>query len=92
MYIGAHVSVARGYIAALDYAQSVGAECMQVFAKSPRQWHAPAIDRTAAETFVEERRTRGFGRVFTHTAYLINWEPTTSISSRGRSLHLPTRS
>ena len=72
MLVGAHVSVAHGYIAALDYVESVGGECMQLFAKSPRQWRGPAIDASAAAAFTEERRARGFGPVFTHTAYLIN--------------------
>ena len=72
MLIGAHVSVAHGYLAALDYAQSVGAECIQIFAKSPRQWHGSPVDPEAAATFVAERKARAFGPVFTHTAYLIN--------------------
>lgn len=72
MLFGAHVSVADGYLKALDYAESVGCECIQVFAKSPRQWHASPIKRDAAAEFVAARRERGFGPVFTHTAYLIN--------------------
>ena len=72
MLIGAHVSVAGGYLKALDYAESVGAECIQIFAKSPRQWRGPSVDPAAAESFVAARRHRGFGPVFTHTAYLIN--------------------
>jgi len=72
MRIGANVSVARGYVAALDYLESVGGECMQFFAKSPRQWRGPAVDPGAAAAFIDERRSRGFGPVFTHTAYLIN--------------------
>lgn len=72
MLFGAHVSVSKGYIEALDYAQSVGCECIQVFAKSPRQWRARPVDRDAASVFVAERGARGFGPVFTHTAYLIN--------------------
>jgi deoxyribonuclease-4 len=72
MLFGAHVSVADGYLKALDYAESVGCECIQVFAKSPRQWHASSIKPDAAAQFVAARRERGFGPVFTHTAYLIN--------------------
>ncbi|MDR3687680.1 MAG: deoxyribonuclease IV [Coriobacteriia bacterium] len=72
MLFGAHVSVAGGYIGALDYAESVGAECIQIFAKSPRQWRGPAVDPAAAEHFIAERAKRDFGPVFTHTAYLIN--------------------
>lgn len=76
MQIGAHVSVAKGLIEALDYAQSVGCECMQIFAKSPRQWRGPRLDAHAAEAFIQEREARGFGPVFTHTAYLINLSTT----------------
>jgi deoxyribonuclease IV len=72
MRLGAHVSVSGGYIQALDYAESVGAECIQIFAKSPRQWKARGIEPQLAEAFVAERAARGFGPVFTHTAYLIN--------------------
>ena len=72
MLFGAHVSVAGGYVKALDYAESVGAECIQIFAKSPRQWRGHAIDSSAAEQFIAERAKRNFGPVFTHTAYLIN--------------------
>lgn len=64
--------MAKGYTEAIDYARSVGAETIQVFAKSPRQWKAKAIDRAAAEAFVAYRDEVGFGPVFTHTAYLIN--------------------
>lgn len=72
MIIGAHVSVAGGLVKALDYAESVGCECMQIFAKSPRQWKGASVDLGLAEAFVAARAERGFGPVFTHTAYLIN--------------------
>ncbi len=72
MRFGAHVSVASGYESALDYAESVGAECLQIFAKSPRQWRGPLVDAQKAARFVALREERGTGPVFTHTAYLIN--------------------
>lgn len=72
MRVGAHLSVSDGYPAALEYAREVGAECMQVFAKSPRMWKGRPIDPSAAETFIRARAERGVGPVFTHTAYLIN--------------------
>lgn len=72
MLFGAHVSVSGGYIAALDYAQSVGCECMQIFAKSPRQWYGKELDPAAVRRFAEAREHHGMGPVFTHTAYLIN--------------------
>ena len=72
MLIGAHVSVAGGYENGLEYGAQVGAECIQIFAKSPRQWVGPPIDAEKAARFVALRDERGFGPVFTHTAYLIN--------------------
>ena len=58
MFFGAHVSVSGGYGPALDYAQSVGCECIQIFAKSPRQWRGPSLKPELAERFVELRRAR----------------------------------
>lgn len=72
MLIGAHVGIAHGYTEALRYALEVGAECAQVFAKSPRQWHARALDPAVATAFRDARAAVGFGPLVTHTAYLIN--------------------
>jgi deoxyribonuclease-4 len=51
MLFGAHVSVSCGYDKALDYAQSVGCECIQIFAKSPRQWRSSALNQPAVDAF-----------------------------------------
>lgn len=72
MLIGAHVGVSGGYARAMEYARSVGAECAQVFAKSPRQWHARALDPAVAEEFRRSCEENAIRRVLTHTAYLIN--------------------
>lgn len=72
MFIGAHVGVAGGYGEAVDYAVSVGCECMQVFAKSPRQWSARPIADEVASEFRSRLRETGMGPVLVHTAYLIN--------------------
>ena len=72
MLFGAHISVSGGYERALDYAFEVGCECAQIFAKSPRQWRGPSPDPAKAAAFVSARLERGFGPLFTHTAYLIN--------------------
>lgn len=72
MLIGAHLSVADGYAATVDYARQVGAECMQIFAKSPRQWAAKCLDPERAAELGALCETHAIGPVFTHTAYLIN--------------------
>ncbi|MDZ4654624.1 MAG: deoxyribonuclease IV [Coriobacteriia bacterium] len=85
MLIGAHVGVAGGYPQALEYARDVGAECVQIFAKSPRQWQARAFDVAVAEMFRATRDVLGINPVFTHTAYLINLG-TTDSSLRHKSI------
>lgn len=72
MYFGAHVSVAGGLTRAVEYATSVGCECIQVFAKSPRQWNGPPTDRDKAAAFREACTRANLRGVFSHTAYLIN--------------------
>lgn len=72
MPIGAHVHVAGGYPRAVEYARSVGAECMQIFAKSPRQWQGPALDPGMARLFASRVRDLGVMPVLVHTSYLIN--------------------
>lgn len=72
MRIGAHVHVSGGYPAAVDYALSVGSECMQLFAKSPRQWNARPMDPGVARLFRARVSETGMGAVLVHTSYLIN--------------------
>ena len=72
MLLGCHVSVAGGPHNGVTYARSVGAECLQFFAKSPRQWKAAPISPDALQKYESARAEAGFPSVFTHTAYLIN--------------------
>lgn len=72
MLIGAHVGVGAGYPESIDYAESVGCEAVQVFAKSPQQWRAKSISPEVAAAFRERRAASGVMFACTHTAYLIN--------------------
>lgn len=72
MRIGAHVPVGDGLAAACAYAVETGCECIQVFAKSPRQWHGSERDPAEAAAFRSEVARRGLMPVVTHAAYLIN--------------------
>lgn len=85
MLFGAHVSTSKGLDAAVDYAVSVGCECLQLFAKSPRQWRGKPIDPDNAAAFLAARERHAFGPVFTHTAYLINLATTDPVL-RARSI------
>ncbi len=72
MLIGAHVSTSGGYPKMMEYALEVGCECIQIFAKSPRQWAAKQLDAQAAHELVGLRQAAGDMPLYTHTAYLIN--------------------
>ncbi|MCL5886947.1 MAG: deoxyribonuclease IV [Actinobacteria bacterium] len=73
MRIGAHLSVSQGYVNTLDYAEKVGCESIQIFAKSPRRWSAPPPDLAAGAAFAQARAQVVDGLpLFTHTSYLIN--------------------
>ncbi|GAB4285415.1 MAG: deoxyribonuclease IV [Coriobacteriia bacterium] len=85
MRIGVHVSAAGGYPRAAEYARDVGAECVQLFAKSPRQWRAPALSAEKAATLAPALESAGVRPAFTHTAYLINLG-TTDDALRERSI------
>jgi deoxyribonuclease-4 len=73
MLFGAQVKQAGGLLAALRRAEAMGAEVMQVFAQSPRQWRHP---QAAAERAAGFRKAWAAGRtvrrVVCHAPYLIN--------------------
>lgn len=72
MRLGAHVGTAGGLRAAAAYAEAIGCECVQVFAKTPLRWEAPRHDPEDEAAFREALASAGIGPVFTHTAYLLN--------------------
>lgn len=72
MKIGAHVSTAGGFLKMSDYVESIGAECAQIFAKSPRMWKQRPLSDDALAQMAKARCERGLGPTFTHTSYLIN--------------------
>lgn len=72
MLIGAHISTAGGYKKMASYAQEVGCECEQIFAKSPRQWNAKPLAPEAIAEMAALQKSKELGPLFTHTSYLIN--------------------
>jgi deoxyribonuclease IV len=72
--IGIHTSIAGGYINALDSAQKLGCNALQIFSASPRMWaggpaRIPEVDTGA---FRARREALGFGPLVVHANYLIN--------------------
>ena len=72
--IGIHTSIAGGYINALDAAQKLGCNALQIFSASPRMWAGgPArITEVDANAFRTRREQLGFGPLVIHANYLIN--------------------
>lgn len=70
--IGAHVSAAGGASTAIPRAKAIGAEAIQIFGASPRQWavRMPAKEEIAA--FRSAVRHESIQAVFLHAPYLIN--------------------
>ncbi|MGZ4430927.1 MAG: deoxyribonuclease IV [Gaiellales bacterium] len=72
MLFGAHVSSSGGIHTAIDRAEQLGAQAVQVFTQSPRMWKPTAHSDESCRRFRERRREAGIGSVVCHATYLIN--------------------
>jgi deoxyribonuclease IV len=70
--VGAHVSVSGGIHTAIDRAEAIGAESVQVFTQSPRTWRPTNHDPENFARFKERRAEAGIGGVLCHALYLLN--------------------
>jgi deoxyribonuclease IV len=69
---GAHVSTSGGIHTAVDRAEAMGAEAVQVFTQSPRTWRPTNHDPANFERFKERRAETGIEGVVCHALYLVN--------------------
>jgi len=67
---GAHCS--GGIKKALDHADELGADALQLFVQSPRAWRFPDHDPKDLAAFRERRAELGMGAVVVHALYLVN--------------------
>lgn len=72
MQIGAHVSTAGGLDNAIGNAQSIGAECVQIFASAPQSWRYKTPAAEIIASFKEKAQEADITSVFFHGVYLIN--------------------
>lgn len=70
--LGAHLSTAGGYAKVFERAQTIGANCLQIFSTSPRTWNAVHISDADARVFAAEKKRCGIEPVYFHASYLIN--------------------
>jgi len=72
--IGIHTSIAGSYLNALESAQKLGCNALQIFSASPRMWDrgTARIPDTDAAAFRARRTELGLGPLVIHANYLIN--------------------
>ncbi len=69
--IGAHMSMAGGYVKAWERAENVGCQALQIFTKNNMRWEGNEILQKAATAFRERTASLSFP-VCGHASYLIN--------------------
>ena len=72
LYLGCHLSNAKGYAAAGRVALSIGANTFQFFTRNPRGGSAKAIDPEDAEALNTLCRENRFGSLVAHAPYTLN--------------------
>jgi len=72
MLIGAHVSIAGGIFNAPDNAAAVGAECFQMFTRSPQGGPAPKLTPEIIDDFASRCRAHKITEWVVHSPYYIN--------------------
>jgi len=72
--IGIHTSIAGDIVRALELANGLGANALQIFSSSPRMWErgGPRISEADAQRFRERRKELRLGPLVVHDNYLIN--------------------
>ena len=70
--IGAHVSAAGGLCKSIENAQKIGANTIQIFGSSPRQWVVKLPEKKQVDLFREKIKKSNIGPIFIHAPYLVN--------------------
>ena len=72
LYIGSHISAAKGYAAMGKQALKVGANTFAFFTRNPRGGKAKEIDQTDVDKFLQIAEEHAFGRLVAHAPYTMN--------------------
>jgi len=70
--LGAHVSAAGGLYKGVENGLAIGAECIQIFGASPRQWAAPLPRPEDVERFKKAFAASALKSTYLHAPYLNN--------------------
>ena len=82
MRLGAHVSASGGLHKAIDRAQAIGAEVVQIFASSPRSWALKPIPEDQVILYREKSATSGIAPTFLHGIYLVGFGGNTDLLNK----------
>ena len=72
MKIGAHVKTAGGVEKAIDRAEEIGAEAIQIFSGAPQAWRRKEYRPEEVEAYRARAAETGIGPAFVHGVYLVN--------------------
>lgn len=70
--IGAHVSIAGGFLRGAERAAAIGASAIQMFSSSPQQWGRGKADEKDIEAFTAYADKRHISPRYFHASYLLN--------------------
>lgn len=70
--IGAHLSMAKGLLEAVQTMEGMGGNCLQIFSGSPRVWARKPIDAFPYEEYNQYVVSKDFGPTVIHALYLVN--------------------
>ena len=71
--IGAHVSIAGGYLEAFKRAEAIGGDAMQIFTKSPRGGALRKVTKEEAAEIKNWKGRRNIKKIVIHASYLLNF-------------------
>lgn len=77
--LGAHVSISGGFYQAILQGEKIGANCIQIFTKSNRQWKSKKITNEDVIHFTTQQKKSGIKIVVAHASYLINLGSSTKL-------------
>ncbi len=72
MLLGCHLSIAGGLDKAIDRAEGLGINALQIFSHNARSWRMGALKPGEAERFIARRQKSPVEYTVIHTIYLIN--------------------
>lgn len=70
--IGAHISIANGFLSIGQHALALGANTLAFFTRNPRGGNAREIDGNDVMAFRNLMASHGFGRIVGHASYTLN--------------------